>query len=63
MYAEIQMFRDGIETANNGLSEQNIEVSSVQFVIKTEVVEITEPEKSAEKLNFGQKLLRLFGLY
>lgn len=57
------MFRDGIETANNGLSEQNIEVSSVQFVIKTEVVEITEPEKSAEKLNFGQKLLRLFGLY
>lgn len=63
MYAEIQMFRDGIETANNGLSEQNIEVSSVQFVIKTEVVESTEPEKSAEKLNFGQKLLRLFGLY
>ncbi len=48
------------------ISEKNTEVSSVQFVIKTEAVEIpeavktdTEPEK---KLTFWQKLLSLFGL-
>lgn len=49
------------------VSAKNSEISSVQFVIKTESVEIPEPEKPAEKpaekLNFGQKLLRLFGLY
>ncbi|MGN1048209.1 MAG: hypothetical protein ACI4QZ_06340 [Eubacteriales bacterium] len=49
------------------ISDKNTEVSSVQFVINTEAVEIPEPEataeKPAEKLNFWQKLLRLFGLY
>lgn len=47
-------------------SDKNKEISSVQFVIKTAAVEIPEPEapaeKPAEKLNFWQKLLRLFGL-
>ncbi|MGN0552904.1 MAG: hypothetical protein ACI4I1_05940 [Oscillospiraceae bacterium] len=49
------------------ISEKNTEVKSVQFVIKTDAVEIpeadeaeTEPEKP---LTFWQKLLRLFGLY
>lgn len=48
------------------ISEKNTEVASVQFVIKTDAIEIpeavkadTEPEK---KLTFWQKLLSLFGL-
>jgi X-X-X-Leu-X-X-Gly heptad repeat protein len=49
------------------VSEKNTEVSSVQFVLKTKPIEmpdtgsteITEPVK----LNFWQKLLKLFGLY
>ncbi|MGN0598722.1 MAG: hypothetical protein ACI4JK_02405 [Oscillospiraceae bacterium] len=49
------------------ISEKNTEVQSVQFVIKTDAVEIPEPEESAaapeEKLTFWQKLLRLFGLF
>lgn len=48
------------------ISEKNTEVQSVQFVIKTDVIEIPEAEKAAampeEKLTFWQKLLRLFGL-
>lgn len=54
-------------TVQSFVSAKNTDVSSVQFVIKTEAVEIPEPEKAAaepeEKLNFWQKLLRLFGLY
>lgn len=49
------------------VSEKNTEVSSVQFVITTEAIEIPEaeiiPEETEEKLSFWQKLLRLFGLY
>ncbi|MGM9645033.1 MAG: hypothetical protein ACI3X1_08100 [Eubacteriales bacterium] len=49
------------------VSDKNTNIDSVQFVIKTEAVEIEEtpaPEPAAEeKLNFWQKLLRLFGLY
>ncbi|MGN0611957.1 MAG: hypothetical protein ACI4JI_09245 [Ruminiclostridium sp.] len=49
------------------ISDKNKDVSSVQFVIKTEAIEIPEPEapveEPAEQLNFWQKLLRLFGLY
>lgn len=49
------------------VSEKNINVDAVQFVIKTEAIEITEAEDTEpvveEKLNFWQKLLRLFGLY
>lgn len=48
------------------ISEKNTEVALVQFVIKTDAIEIpeavkadTEPEK---KLTFWQKLLSLFGL-
>lgn len=49
------------------VSDKNTAVDSVQFVIKTEPIEISEPavteEEPAEELNFWQKLLRLFGLY
>ncbi len=49
------------------VSEKNTDVTSVQFVIKTDKIEIKEKEtgevNSGEKLNLWQKLLRLFGLY
>lgn len=49
------------------VSEKNINIKSVQFVIKTEAIELSEAVEDApaaeEKLNFWQKLLRLFGLY
>ena len=49
------------------VSEKNTNVDSVQFVIQTEAIEIAEPVDVEpvveEKLNFWQKLLRLFGLY
>lgn len=49
------------------VSENNTNVKSVQFVIRTEAIEIAEAvnaePKAEEKLNFWQKLLRLFGLY
>ncbi len=48
-------------------SDKNTNVDSVQFVIKTDSIEVPEVtvEDSAEEetLNFWQKLLRLFGLY
>lgn len=49
------------------VSEKNTNVESVQFVIQTEAIKTakavdTEPVVE-EKLNFWQKLLRLFGLY
>lgn len=48
------------------VSEKNTNVKSVQFVIKTEAIEIPETVDDEpvveEKLNFWQKLLRLFGL-
>lgn len=49
------------------VSDKNTNVKSVQFVIQTEAIEIAETVDVApvveEKLNFWQKLLRLFGLY
>lgn len=49
------------------VSDKNTNVKSVQFVIQTEGVEIDDTKTAApaaeEKLNFWQKLLRLFGLY
>ena len=49
------------------VSEKNTNVDSVQFVIQTEAIEIAETVDVEpvveEKLNFWQKLLRLFGLY
>ena len=49
------------------VSEKNTNVDAVQFVIQTEAIEIAEPVDVEpvveEKLNFWQKLLRLFGLY
>lgn len=57
----------GSSTVQSFVSNKNTDVSSVQFVIKTEAIEIPDPEEAApeppEKLNFWQKLLRLFGLY
>lgn len=48
-------------------SEKNTNVDSVQFVIQTEAISIEEVVSTQpvvqEKLNFWQKLLRLFGLY
>lgn len=49
------------------VSDKNTNVESVQFVIKTEAiaedVPLVEAPVVEEKLNFWQKLLRLFGLY
>jgi len=49
------------------VSEKNTNVDAVQFVIQTEAIEIAEVVNTEpvveEKLNFWQKLLRLFGLY
>lgn len=47
-------------------SEQNTSIQSVQFVIQTESIEEAAVSEAVvaneEKLSFGQKLLRLFGL-
>ena len=49
------------------ISDKNTEVDSVQFVIKTEAIEIPEADdtddSTEQNLTFWQKLLRLFGLY
>ncbi len=48
------------------VSSKNTKVSAVQFVLKTEAIRLPEPEvivQKTKKLNFWQKLLRLFGLY
>lgn len=48
------------------VSSKNTNIESVQFVIKTESIQKEEVEKTVEEeteeLNFGQKLLKLFGL-
>lgn len=63
----LESLSGGNTTVQSFVSNKNTDVSSVQFVIKTDAIEIPEPEKAApepeEKLNFWQKLLRLFGLY
>ena len=63
----LESLSGGNTTVQSLVSSKNTDVSSVQFVIKTEAIEIAEPEKVApeppEKLNFWQKLLRLFRLY
>ena len=49
------------------VSNRNTEVSSVQFVIQTEGIQIDEADQAVteevETLNLWQKFLRLFGLY
>lgn len=49
------------------VSEKNTNIESVQFVIQTEAIKVAEAVDTEpvveEKLNFWQKLLRLFGLY
>lgn len=63
----LESLSGGTTTVRSFVSNKNTDVSSVQFVIKTDAIEIPEPEEAApespEKLNFWQKLLRLFGLY
>lgn len=53
--------------SNSAYFEKNIEVKSVQFVMKTDGIKKAEAEtpeeEPVEELNFRQKLLRLFGLY
>ena len=48
------------------VSEKNTNVKAVQFVIQTESVQIKESDEAApvveEKLNFWQKVLKLFGI-
>ena len=48
------------------VSDKNINVESVQFVIQTEAVEVEEAvtveSDATETLSFWQKLLKLFGL-
>jgi len=49
------------------VSQENTNINAVQFVIKTDAIEkeipaVVQPVVK-EKLNFWQKLLRLFGLY
>lgn len=55
---------DNAETVSF-VSEQNTNVKSVQFVIKTDAIQVEEVEmveaEAEETLNFWQKLLRLFG--
>lgn len=57
----------GNEQTVSFVSEKNTNIKSVQFVIQTDGVEIDNTKTVApaaeEKLNFWQKLLRLFGLY
>ena len=48
------------------VSDKNTNVKAVQFVIQTESVQIKEADEAApvveEKLNFWQKVLKLFGI-
>ena len=57
----------GASKLESFVSDQNTSVNSVQFVIKTSSITAPAATVSApaekEKLNFWQKLLRLFGLY
>ncbi|MGM9647159.1 MAG: hypothetical protein ACI3YH_03390 [Eubacteriales bacterium] len=49
------------------VSEKNVNVDAVQFVMQTDAIEVAQVENAQpmaeEKLSFWQKLLRLFGLY
>ncbi|MGN1234551.1 MAG: hypothetical protein ACI4U2_01040, partial [Christensenellaceae bacterium] len=51
---------------NSFVSEKNADVSSVQFVIQTEAIEIPDPpapeQPQEEKLTFRDKFLKLFGI-
>lgn len=55
------------DTVESFVSEKNTEITSVQFVLKTSPIEIPKAPVAEvtppAKLNFWQKLLRLFGLY
>ena len=68
--AKIDDILSGIQ-GNDGeicsfVSEKNDNVTSVQFVIKTDAIEVPEEPVNAaepeERLSFWQKLLRLFGI-
>ena len=62
----IESISGGDKEVRSFVSEENTNVESVQFVIKTDPIEKPEVEQQAvvaeENLNFWQKLLRLFGV-
>ena len=62
----IESISGGDKEVRSFASEQNTNIESVQFVIKTDPIEKPEVEQQAvvaeENLNFWQKLLRLFGV-
>lgn len=63
----IESITGGNKEVVSFVNEKNTDVAAVQFVIQTEAVEIETVEAAApveeKKLNFFQKILRLFGLY
>ncbi len=60
-------FTGGDAETGSFVSDENTNVESVQFVIKTAPItaesEDSAPEQEPEQLTFWQRLLRLFGLY
>ncbi len=62
----INSISGGDKEVRSFVSEQNTNIDSVQFVIKTDPIEKPEVEQEAvveeEKPSFWQKLLRLFGI-
>lgn len=65
--ALLESISGGGDKTASFVSDQNTRVQSVQFVMKTDGIEIPEaavPDAGEEKpLTFWQKLLKLFGLY
>jgi len=69
--AKVNELLDGISGGDGGVvsfvSEKNTETASVQFVLKTDKIEMPETESTETEpvvvLTFWQKLLKLFGLY
>ena len=67
---QIKGILDRVSGSTSGISSfvspKNTKVSAVQFVMKTEAIrpaEVVTVAEKPKKLNFWQKLLRLFGLY
>ena len=62
----ISSIQDSDSETASFVSQKNKSVESVQFVIKTDAIEIpeekTEEKSDEEHLNFWHKLLKLFGL-
>ena len=63
----LESFTGGDAETGSFVSDENTNVESVQFVIKTEPITVeaedSAPVQETEQLNFWQRLLRLFGWY